>query len=40
MYSYMETVKSDVKEWMEDNRDQWEGLDSDPVCFLGLHIDS
>ena len=27
MYSYKETVKSDIREWMEDNKDQWEFAD-------------
>lgn len=31
MYSYKETVKGDVREWMEDNKDQWEGLDRHDV---------
>ena len=31
MYSYKETVKSDVREWMEDNKDQLEGLDRHDV---------
>lgn len=31
MYSYKESVKSDVRDWMEENRDQWEGLDRHDV---------
>ena len=27
MYSYKEEVRKDVKNWMEENKDQWQGLD-------------
>ena len=31
MYSYKETVKADVREWMDDHRDDFEGLDRHDV---------
>lgn len=42
MYNYKEAVKADVREWMEDNKEQWEGLDrgsAENVIFEGAWAD-
>ena len=42
MYNYKEAVKADVREWMEENREQWEDLDradAEQVIYDGTWAD-
>ena len=32
MYNYKEQIRADVKEWIEDNKEQIEGLDRSDAC--------